>query len=250
MRPVRATAREPTSRIGEDRQRRLDIDAMRSSFQPTHRPSHTPRRSCIYGRYPSCPVSLDDVRASVKRVQTEGRKLVTQLRKDASALAKRRPLDLVDDAQSGPPRRCVNCRRRGARAGSSGEHPDSPNRQFRAGLARRKVRAEAACTARAPHRASRKRPDRPPRPVRETPGGSEPPAARRLDADPISRPHSQRRLSREPATSAAVHEPVAASCARTAARQPVRRDAASLAEQRHLGIRQELDLRITPAPPR
>ena len=44
-------------------------------------------------------LSLDDVRASVKRVQTEGRKLVTQLRKDASALAKRRPLDLVDDAR-------------------------------------------------------------------------------------------------------------------------------------------------------
>jgi polyhydroxyalkanoate synthesis regulator phasin len=44
-------------------------------------------------------LSLDDVRASMKRVQTEGRKLVTQLRKDASALAKRRPLDLVDDAR-------------------------------------------------------------------------------------------------------------------------------------------------------
>jgi polyhydroxyalkanoate synthesis regulator phasin len=48
-------------------------------------------------------LSLDDVRASVKRmqtrVQTEGRKLVTQLRKDANALAKRRPLDLVEDAR-------------------------------------------------------------------------------------------------------------------------------------------------------
>ena len=44
-------------------------------------------------------LSLDDVRASMKRVQTEGRKLVTQLRKDASALAKRRPLELVDDAR-------------------------------------------------------------------------------------------------------------------------------------------------------
>ena len=44
-------------------------------------------------------LSLDDVRASVKRVQTEGRKFVSQLRKDASALAKRRPLDLVEDAR-------------------------------------------------------------------------------------------------------------------------------------------------------
>ncbi len=44
-------------------------------------------------------LSLDEVRASVKRVQTEGRKLVTQLRKDASALANRRPLDLLADAR-------------------------------------------------------------------------------------------------------------------------------------------------------
>jgi hypothetical protein len=44
-------------------------------------------------------LSLDDVRASVKRVRTEGRKLVTRLRKDATALAKRRPLDIVEDAR-------------------------------------------------------------------------------------------------------------------------------------------------------
>src|SRR5262249_45912300 len=37
-------------------------------------------------------LSLDDVRASVKRAQTEGRKLVTRLRKDATAMVNRRPL--------------------------------------------------------------------------------------------------------------------------------------------------------------
>ncbi len=44
-------------------------------------------------------LSLDEVRASVKRVQTEGRKLVTQLRKDATALVNRRPLDVLADAR-------------------------------------------------------------------------------------------------------------------------------------------------------
>ena len=34
-------------------------------------------------------LSLDDVRASVKRVQTEGHKLVSRLRKDAAALVSR-----------------------------------------------------------------------------------------------------------------------------------------------------------------
>lgn len=44
-------------------------------------------------------LSLDEVRASVKRVQTEGRKLVTQLRKEATALVSRRPLDVLADAR-------------------------------------------------------------------------------------------------------------------------------------------------------
>lgn len=44
-------------------------------------------------------LSLDDVRASMKRVQSEGRKLVTRFRKDATALVNRRPLELVDDAR-------------------------------------------------------------------------------------------------------------------------------------------------------
>jgi hypothetical protein len=44
-------------------------------------------------------LSLDEVRASVKRVQTEGRKLVTRLRKDATALVNRRPLDVLADAR-------------------------------------------------------------------------------------------------------------------------------------------------------
>jgi hypothetical protein len=44
-------------------------------------------------------LSLDDVRASVKRVQTESRKFVTRLRKDAAAMAKRPPLDVLSDAR-------------------------------------------------------------------------------------------------------------------------------------------------------
>jgi hypothetical protein len=44
-------------------------------------------------------LSLDEVRASVKRAQTEGRKLVTRLRKDATALVNRRPLDVLADAR-------------------------------------------------------------------------------------------------------------------------------------------------------
>jgi len=44
-------------------------------------------------------LSLDDVRASVKRAQTEGRKFVTRLRKDATAMVNRRPLDVLSDAR-------------------------------------------------------------------------------------------------------------------------------------------------------
>jgi hypothetical protein len=44
-------------------------------------------------------LSLDDVRASVKRAQTEGRKFVTRLRKDATAMVNRRPIDVLSDAR-------------------------------------------------------------------------------------------------------------------------------------------------------
>jgi len=44
-------------------------------------------------------LSLNDVRASVKRAQTEGRKLVTRLRKDATSMVNRRPLDVLSDAR-------------------------------------------------------------------------------------------------------------------------------------------------------
>jgi len=44
-------------------------------------------------------LSLDEVRASVKRMQNEGRKFVTRLRKDATALVNRRPLDVLADAR-------------------------------------------------------------------------------------------------------------------------------------------------------
>jgi ubiquinone biosynthesis protein UbiJ len=44
-------------------------------------------------------LSLNDVRASVKRAQTEGRKLVTRLRKDATSMVNRPPLDVLSDAR-------------------------------------------------------------------------------------------------------------------------------------------------------
>jgi len=44
-------------------------------------------------------LSLDEVRASVKRMQNESRKFVTRLRKDATTLVNRRPLDVLADAR-------------------------------------------------------------------------------------------------------------------------------------------------------
>ena len=44
-------------------------------------------------------LSLDEVRASVKRMQAEGRKLATRLRKDATTFVNRRPLDVLADAR-------------------------------------------------------------------------------------------------------------------------------------------------------
>ena len=44
-------------------------------------------------------LSLDEVRASVKRAQTEGRKLVSRLRKDAASLVNRPPLDVLAEAR-------------------------------------------------------------------------------------------------------------------------------------------------------
>ena len=44
-------------------------------------------------------LSLDDVRASVKRAQTEGRKFVNRLRKDATAIVSRSPLDVFEDTR-------------------------------------------------------------------------------------------------------------------------------------------------------
>ena len=67
-------------------------------------------------------LSLDDVRASVKRAQTEGRKLVTRLRKDATAMVNRRPLDVLSDARK--------------RAGKAVEELDVQQRRFRTFVAR------------------------------------------------------------------------------------------------------------------
>jgi ubiquinone biosynthesis protein UbiJ len=44
-------------------------------------------------------LSLDEVRASVKRMQAEGRKLATRLRKDATTFVNRPPLDVLADAR-------------------------------------------------------------------------------------------------------------------------------------------------------
>jgi hypothetical protein len=44
-------------------------------------------------------LSLDEVRASVTRVQSEGRKLVTRLRKDATALVNRPPIEVLEEAR-------------------------------------------------------------------------------------------------------------------------------------------------------
>jgi len=62
-------------------------------------------------------LSLNDVRASVKRAQTEGRKLVTRLRKDATAMVNRPPLDVLSDARK--------------RAGKAVEELDVQQRRFR-----------------------------------------------------------------------------------------------------------------------
>src|SRR5262249_57020231 len=109
MRPPRDPAKGKTStRIGETRQRganhSLDIDAARSSdgFSPApHGGANRPSSGGCFSMADSlvARLSLDDVRASVKRAQTEGRKFVTRLRKDATAMVNRRPLDVLSDAR-------------------------------------------------------------------------------------------------------------------------------------------------------
>jgi hypothetical protein len=47
----------------------------------------------------SARLSFDEVRASVKRAQTEGRKLANRLRKDATAFVNRPPSDVLADAR-------------------------------------------------------------------------------------------------------------------------------------------------------
>jgi hypothetical protein len=44
-------------------------------------------------------LSLDDVRASVKRMQVEGERIVGRIREDAGALVSRRPLDTLADVR-------------------------------------------------------------------------------------------------------------------------------------------------------
>lgn len=44
-------------------------------------------------------LSLDEVRASVKRMQVEGERIVGRIRQDAGALVSRRPLDTLADVR-------------------------------------------------------------------------------------------------------------------------------------------------------
>src|SRR5262249_19548275 len=109
MRPPRDPAKgKPSTRIGETRQRGakspLDIDAARSSdgFSPApHGGANRPSSGGCFSMADSLAarLSLDDVRASVKRAQTEGRKFVTRLRKDATPMVNRRPLDVLSNAR-------------------------------------------------------------------------------------------------------------------------------------------------------
>ena len=61
-------------------------------------------------------ITLKDVRASVKRMQTEGEKLVTRLRRDARAFATRSRRETVSSLVSDARRLQVDLRKRAERA--------------------------------------------------------------------------------------------------------------------------------------
>src|SRR5262249_12552791 len=80
----------------------LDFDASRSScrlFRSRRSESSVSGGCSLMADSLVAGLSLNDVRASVKRAQTEGRKLVTRLRKDATSMVNRRPLDVLSDAR-------------------------------------------------------------------------------------------------------------------------------------------------------
>src|SRR5262245_36028010 len=107
MRPPRDPAKgKPSTRIGETRQRGVNplltlTQRVVVSHLPRRAGANRPSSGGCFSMADSLAarLSLDDVRASVKRAQTEGRKLVTRLRKDATAMVNRPPLDVLSDAR-------------------------------------------------------------------------------------------------------------------------------------------------------
>src|SRR4029450_8156111 len=90
---------------------------------PASRPNTPKEEQSPMAESLTARLSLDEVRASVKRVRTEGRKLVTRLRKDATALVNRRPLDVLADARKGATKAVQELdaqRHRGRTRGSGG----------------------------------------------------------------------------------------------------------------------------------
>src|SRR5438552_8896361 len=82
-----------------------------------------------------------------------------------------------------------------------------------------------------------------------TPGAAEAAAPRRLDSQPVPRLHTERHLGRDAPRAATPREDVATRRPRFTAGESIRRDAAALAEERHLGRREELDLAYDPVAP-
>ena len=156
-------------------------------------------------------MSLDDVRASVKRIRPKAESSSTASAKDATALvAPRSEGSLVDDARK--------------RATEAAAELDAQRERVCSARARRarqlaeqaiaRVRTRAARTR---WRSSKRRVDELERRIervtqggltlirRATPGGAEAAAARRLDAQPIARPHASVVLAGQRLTSAAAH---------------------------------------------
>ena len=76
-------------------------------------------------------LSLKDVRASVKRMQTEGERLVTRLRRDARAFATRSRRETVSNLLSDARRLQVDLRKRAEKAIGARGHADTHPRHAR-----------------------------------------------------------------------------------------------------------------------
>src|SRR5437867_5006163 len=73
-------------------------DALRSSSR-FHPPNSLPRRTSVMAEASArtARISMKDVRASVRRVQSEGERIVGRLRRDAQSLISRTRRDSVSD---------------------------------------------------------------------------------------------------------------------------------------------------------